>query len=102
MSVGAASDPHESHADAMADSVLSNGAAPAQAAPATAQREAAPEEDEMAAKHDLSVQRAEEEEEPVQGKHDLSVQRAEEEEEPVQGKHDLSLQRAEATEDDIP
>ncbi len=102
MSVGAASDPHESHADAMADSVLSNGAAPAQATPAAAQREAAPEEDEMAAKHDLSLQRAEEEEEPVQGKHDLSVQRAEEEEEPVQGKHDLSLQRAEATEDDIP
>jgi hypothetical protein len=35
-------------------------------------------------------------------KHDLSLQRAEEEEEPVQAQHDLSLQRAEATEDDIP
>jgi len=117
MSVGAAGDPHESHADAMADSVLSNSAAPAQAAPAAAQRAAAEEdevaakhdlsvqrageEDEVAAKHDVSVQRAEEEEEPVQAKHDLSVQRAEEEEE-VAAKHDLSVQRAEATEDDIP
>jgi len=101
MSVGAAGDPHESHADAMADSVLSNSAAPAQAAPAAAQRAAA-EEDEVAAKHDLSVQRAaEEEEQPVQGKHDLSVQRAAEEDE-VAAKHDLSLQRADATEDDIP
>ncbi len=101
MSVGAAGDPHESHADAMAESVLSNSAAPAQAAPGAAQREAAPEEEEVAAKHDLSLQRAEEEEEPAQAKHDLSVQRAEEEEE-VAAKHDLSLQRAEATEDDIP
>ncbi len=101
MTVGSAGDPHESHADAMADSVLSNSAAPAQAAPAAAQREAAPEEEEVAAKHDLSLQRAEEEEEPAQAKHDLSVQRAEEEEE-VAAKHDLSLQRAEVTEDDVP
>src|SRR5712691_7249663 len=98
MSVGAAGDPHESHADAMADSVLSNSAAPAQAAPAAAQRAAA-EEDEVAAKHDVSVQRAEEEEEPAQAKHDLSVQRAEEEEEPAQAKHDLSVQRAEEEEE---
>src|SRR5712692_10326769 len=69
MSVGAAGDPHESHADAMAESVLSNSAAPAQAAPATAQRAAAEEDEAVQGKHDLSVQRAEaeEEEEPVQG-----------------------------------
>ncbi len=90
MSVGAASDPHESHADAMADSVLSNSAAPAQTAPAaTAQREA--EEDEVAAKHDVSVQREGEEEE-VAAKHDVSVQREGEEEE-VAAKHDVSVQR---------
>jgi hypothetical protein len=101
MSVGAAGDPHESHADAMAESVLSNSAAPAQAAPAAAQREAAGEEEQVAAQHDLSVQRAAEEEEPVQGKHDLSVQRAAEEEEPVQGKHDLSVQRAAEEEEPV-
>jgi hypothetical protein len=110
MSVGAAGDPHESHADAMADTVLSSSAAPAQAAPAAAQRAAddeveaqhdvsqRAEEDEVEAKHDLSVQRAEEDE--VEAKHDLSVQRAEEDE--VEAKHDLSVQRAEVTEDDVP
>ena len=77
MSVGAAGDPHESHADAMADSVLSNSTAPAPA-PAAAQREAAPEEEDkneeaVAAKHDLSVQRADDEE--AEAKHDLSLQR---------------------------
>src|SRR5229473_5173789 len=63
MNVGAAGDTHESHADAMADSVLSNSAAPAQAAPAAAQRAADDEEPPMA-KHDLSAQRAADDEEP--------------------------------------
>jgi hypothetical protein len=91
MSVGAAGDPHESHADAMADTVLSNSAAPAQAAPAAAQRET----DEVEAQHDLSLQReAEDEEKGPQTKHDLSLQReAEDEEKGPQTKHDLSLQR---------
>jgi Domain of unknown function (DUF4157) len=84
MNVGAASDPHESHADAMAESVLSNSAQPAQGA-AAAQREAAPEDDEQG----------------PQSMHDLS-QREEDDEQGPQGKHDLSLQRAEATEDDVP
>jgi hypothetical protein len=101
MSVGAASDPHESHADAMADSVLSNSAAPAQAAPAAAQRAADDEEPPMA-KHDLSAQRAADDEEAPMAKHDLSAQRAADDEEPPMALHDLSLQRAEATEDDIP
>jgi uncharacterized protein DUF4157 len=87
MSVGAAGDPHESHADAMADSVLSNSTAPAQAAPAAAQREAAgPEDDEQG----------------PQGMHDMSLQREEDDEQGPQGKHDLSLQRADATEEDVP
>src|SRR5712691_5813611 len=89
MSVGAASDTHESHADAMADSVLSNSAAPAQAAPAAAQREA-DDKDEMA-KHDLSLQREEDKDEMA--KHDLSVQREEDKDE--MAKHDLSVQREE-------
>jgi Domain of unknown function (DUF4157) len=50
----------------------------AQVARLLAQREAAPEEEEVQAKHDLSVQREEApEEEEVQAKHDLSVQREE-------------------------
>lgn len=97
MSVGAAGDPHEAHADSMADNVLSQSAPPAQAAPATAQREG--DEDEMAAKHDLSVQREEDDEQAAQAKHDLSVQREEDDEQGAQAKH---VQREEATEDDIP
>jgi hypothetical protein len=96
MSVGAAGDPHEHQADATADAVLSNSAAPA-AAPG-AQREAAPDEDEVAADHDLSLQRAAEEDE-LQADHDLSVQRAAEEDE-LQADHDLSVQRA-AEEDEL-
>jgi hypothetical protein len=99
MSVGAAGDPHESHADAMAESVLSNNAAPAQAAPATAQRAA---DDEVEAQHDLSVQREEDDEQGPQAKHDQSVQREEDDEQGPQAMHDVSLQRADATEDDIP
>jgi translation initiation factor 2 gamma subunit (eIF-2gamma) len=82
MSVGAAGDPHETHADSMADAVLSKSAAPAQA------------------KHDMNAQRAEDDEE-IGAKHDLSVQREEEQEE-IGAQHDLSVQREEATEDDIP
>ena len=89
MSVGAAGDPHESHADAMADSVLSNSAAPAQAAPAAAQREA----DDVEAQHDLSLQRDEDDDKGPQGKHDLSLQR--EEEKDPEAMHDLSVQREE-------
>jgi len=68
------------------------------------------EEDELQAKHDLSMQREEEsaedeEEEPIQAKHDLSIQREEEsaedeEEEPIQAKHDLSIQREEESAED--
>jgi uncharacterized protein DUF4157 len=76
MSVGAAGDPHEHHADATADSVLSNAAAPAESAPA-AQREAAPDEDEVQADHDLSLQReaAPDDEDEIQADHDQSLQR---------------------------
>jgi hypothetical protein len=95
MSVGAAGDPHEHQADATADAVLSNSAAPAAEAPG-AQRAA--EEDELQADHDLSVQRAAEEDE-LQADHDLSVQRAGEEDE-LAAKHDLSVQRA-AEEDEL-
>jgi hypothetical protein len=80
MSVGAAADPHESHADAMADTVLSNSAAPAQTAPAAAQREAAPDDEKDAeAKHDMSLQReaAPDDEKDAEAKHDMSLQRAE-------------------------
>jgi hypothetical protein len=95
MSVGAAGDPHESHADSMADAVLSNSAAPAAAAPSGPQREAAPDEDDVAAKHDLSVQREDApDEDDVSAKHDLSVQREDApDEEDVAAKHDLTLQR---------
>src|SRR5229473_2585978 len=92
MSVGAAGDPQEAHADSMADTVLSNSAAPAPAAAAGAQRAAATEEDNVGAMHDLSVQRVEEEEDAVQKKHDSSVQRVEEEDDAVQKKHDSSVQ----------
>jgi hypothetical protein len=80
MSVGAAGDSHEQHADAMADSVLSQSAAPAQAAPA-AQRESAPGQEEEApqAMHDLSQR--EEDKEEIGTKHDMSVQRESSEEE---------------------
>jgi hypothetical protein len=77
MTVGAASDPHEQHADSVADSVLSSSLAPAAPAPA-AQRD--PDEEAVQSKHDLSVQR-DESEEDVQTKHDLSIQRDGEEEE---------------------
>ncbi|HET6315554.1 MAG TPA: DUF4157 domain-containing protein, partial [Chloroflexota bacterium] len=56
----------------------------AQVARMLAQREAAPDEDEVAAKHD--VQRAEDDEE-VQAHHDASLQRAEDDDE-LQAKHD--------------
>jgi uncharacterized protein DUF4157 len=75
MSVGAAGDPHEHQADATADAVLSQAAAPAQAAPA-AQREASQEEDEAQASHDPSLQReASQEEDEAQASHDPSLQR---------------------------
>jgi hypothetical protein len=92
MSVGAAGDAHEHQADATASEVLSNGAAPTAAAPG-AQREAAPDEDQVAADHDLSLQRAAEEDENLQADHDLSVERAAAEEDEMQASHDLSLQR---------
>jgi len=76
MSVGAAGDAHEQHADVMADSVLNSSAAPAAAAPATAQREEAPD-DELQGKHDLSLQREEAPDDELQGMHDLSLQREE-------------------------
>ncbi len=56
------------------------------------QRAAAPEEEDVQARHDTSVQRAAEEEE-LAAKHDVSLQRAAEEEE-LAAKHDVSLQRA--------
>ena len=89
MTVGAAGDAHESDADATASAVLSGGGRSAVRAPAAAQREAA-EEDEVQARHDLSVQRDEApEEEEVQAKHDLSIQRDDApEEDEVQAKHD--------------
>jgi hypothetical protein len=58
---------------------LSGGSAPADVAPAAAQREA--DEDELAAKHDLSLQREAEEEEEIAADHDLSLQREAEEDE---------------------
>lgn len=73
MSVGAAGDPHEHQADSAADAVLSGGIAPADVAPAVAQREA--DEDELAAKHDLSLQREAEDEEEIAADHDPSLQR---------------------------
>jgi hypothetical protein len=102
MTVGAAGDSHEGEADATASAVLSNAAAPTSAAPAAAQREAAPEDDEVQASHDLAVQReGAPEEDEVQAKHDLSIQReAAPEEDEVQAKHDLSIQREGAPEED--
>jgi len=113
MSVGAAGDSHEQHADSMAESVLSNSAAPAQAAPAAAQREAT---DEVEAQHDLSLQREEDKEdigaqhdqsvqreedkEDIGAQHDQSVQREEDDKEDIGAQHDVSLQREDATEDD--
>jgi hypothetical protein len=87
MHVGAAGDNHEQHADSVADALTSG--AQSQAPAAQAQRVA--EEDELAAKHDLT-QRAEEDE--LAPKHDLT-QRAEEDE--LAPKHDLT-QRAEEDE----
>jgi hypothetical protein len=87
MRVGAAGDDHERHADSVADALTT--ATQSQAPAAQAQRVA--EEDEMAAKHDLT-QRAEEDE--LAAKHDLA-QRAEEDE--LAPTHDLS-QRAEEDE----
>ncbi|HYW86511.1 MAG TPA: hypothetical protein VFB50_01975, partial [Chloroflexota bacterium] len=72
----------------------------AQVARLLAQREAAPDEDDVAAKHDLSVQREDApDEDEVAAKHDLSVQRAGDEDE-LAAKHDLSVQRA-GEEDEI-
>jgi hypothetical protein len=100
MTVGAAGDAHESDADATASAVLS-GNGPATGAPAAAQRDTA-EENDVQARHDLSVQRDEApEEDDVQAQHDLSVQRDEAPEEgDVQAQHDLSVQRDEAPEED--
>jgi hypothetical protein len=82
MTVGSASDAHEAHADAVADSVKVSTPAQTSTAP-TAQRAA--EEDELAAKHDLTQRAAEEDE--LAAKHDLA-QRAGEEDE-LAAKHDL-------------
>ncbi len=97
MSVGAAGDTHESDADATASAVLSGSAA----APAAAQREAAPE-DELQASHDVSLQREEApDEDELQASHDLSLQREEApDEDELQASHDLSLQREEAPDED--
>ena len=66
------------------------------------QRAAAEEEDQVAAKHDLTLQRAAEEEDQVAAKHDVSLQRAgAEEEDQVAAKHDVSLQRAAEEEDQV-
>jgi hypothetical protein len=73
MSVGAAGDSHEQHADTMASTVLSG--ATAAAAPATAQREEAPD-DELQGMHDLA-QREEAPDDELQGMHDVSLQREE-------------------------
>ena len=78
MSVGAAGDPHEQHADSMGDSVASQSAPPVAAKHEVTQRAA--DDDEIAAKHDTSVQRAAEEDE-LAAKHDPSLQRAADDEE---------------------
>jgi hypothetical protein len=100
MTVGAAGDAHESDADATASAVLSGNGPAAASAPAAAQRDAA-EEDDVQARHDLSVQRDEApDEDEVQAKHDPSIQRDDApEEEEVQALHDVSLQRESAEED---
>ena len=70
MSVGAAGDPHEHHADSTAEAVLTQ--APATQAAPTAQREAAPDEDEVAASHDLTQREAAPDEDEVAASHDLT------------------------------
>jgi hypothetical protein len=71
MTVGAAGDSHEQHADSMASTVNSAPAA-------------------VAASHDTSLQRAGEEDDKVAASHDLSVQRAGEDDDKVAASHDLS------------
>ncbi|MEP7216204.1 MAG: DUF4157 domain-containing protein [Anaerolineaceae bacterium] len=59
------------------------------------------DEEEMMAKHDVSLQRAgADDEEMVQGKHDSSLQREGDEDE-VMAKHDSSVQRAGAEEEEM-
>jgi hypothetical protein len=70
----------------------------AQVARLLAQRDEAPEEDDVQAQHDLSIQREGEDEDEVQAEHDLSVQREGEDEDEVQAQHDLSVQREEDAE----
>ncbi len=89
MTVGAAGDSHEQHADSVANAVTT--AAPA-AVGASHDMQRAGEEDELAATHDTSMQRAGEEDE-LAATHDTSVQRAGEEDE-LAATHDTSMQRA--------
>jgi hypothetical protein len=96
MSVGAAGDPHEHHADSVADAVTSQAPA-AVAAKHDPSVQRAEEDEEVAAEHDLSLQREAEEDE-VAAKHDQSIQREAEDEE-VAAKHDQSVQRAEEEEE---
>jgi hypothetical protein len=79
MTVGAAGDAHETYADAVADSV--SASAPVQAQHAALAQRAAPEEDELQAKHDLA-QRAGAEEDELQAQHDLAQREDPDEEEP--------------------
>jgi hypothetical protein len=97
MSVGAAGDGHERHADAVAEAVTSSAPTAVQAQHEMAQR-AAPDEEELQASHDLA-QRAAPDEEEIQASHDLA-QRAAPEEEEVQASHDLA-QRAAPDEEEV-
>jgi Domain of unknown function (DUF4157) len=96
MTVGAAGDGHERHADTVADAVTGSPSTAVQAKHQMAQR-AAEEEEEAQASHDLA-QRAAEEEEEAQASHDLA-QRAAEEEEEVQASHDVAQRAAEEEEE---
>jgi hypothetical protein len=104
MSVGAAGDPHEHHADSMAESVTSQAPVAASHDQSMAQREGAPEEEEMQALHDPSMAQREaapDEEEAVQASHDGSLAQREgaPEEEEVQASHDTAQREAAADEE---
>jgi len=93
MSVGAAGDAHEQHAESVASSVLAQPATPVAATPG-AQRAA--EEDELAASHDMA-QRAAEEEDELAASHDMA-QRAAEEEDELAASHDMAQRAGEEDE----
>jgi hypothetical protein len=99
MTVGAAADPHEHQADAMADAVLSGSTGPAAAAPAGAQRAEDDEQTLQRAEDDeQTLQRAEDDEQTLQRAEDdeRTLQRAEDDEQTLNASHDLSLQRESA------